>query len=254
ERHAFTGAAEARQGKLQAADGGTLLLDEAGDLPPATQAALLRVLERGELQRIGRDAPLRVDVRVVAATNRDLTALMADGRFRHDLFDRLSFFEIRVPPLRERAEDIPLLARHFLRSTCGKTWRRTALAPAGLCGTCGAPSPAGCASPPFVEALQAHPWPGNVRQLRHTLERLAATVSDDVLDLHHLPAEVQEAARPEAARGETSDWNLDAVIRRHIERTLRRTGANQSAAARLLGVPLSTLRSKMKRLRIEAGP
>jgi DNA-binding NtrC family response regulator len=253
ERHAFTGAAEARQGKLQAADGGTLLLDEAGDLPPATQAAFLRVLERGELQRIGRDAPLRVDVRVVAATNRDLTALMADGRFRHDLYDRLSFFEIRVPPLRERPEDIALLARHFLRSTCGKTWRRGACSPAGLCGTCGDPSPAGCTSQSFVEALQAYPWPGNVRQLRHTMERLVATVPDDLLDLHHLPAEIQEAVRPQPTRG-TSDWNLDAVIRGHIERTLRKTGANQSSAARLLGVPLSTLRSKMKRLGIEAGP
>jgi DNA-binding NtrC family response regulator len=253
ERHAFTGATEARPGKLQLADGGTLLLDEAGDLPPATQASLLRVLERGELQRIGRDAPLRVDVRVVAATHRDLAALMAEGRFRHDLYDRLSFFEIRVPPLRERADDVPLLARHFLRSTCDKTWRHGALARAGLCGSCGGDFPTGCASDDFFHALQAYAWPGNVRQLRQTIERLIAVVPDDTLDLRHLPRDVQAAFHP-AAVPEDPTWNLDAVIRRHIERTLRHSGPNQSATARLLGMPLSTLRSKMKRLGIEAGP
>jgi DNA-binding NtrC family response regulator len=251
ERHAFTGAAEARPGKLQLADGGTLLLDEAGDLPPATQAAFLRVLERGELQRIGRDAPLRVDVRVVAATNRDLAALMAEGRFRHDLYDRLSFFEIRVPALRERAADVPLLARHFLRSTCDKTWRHGTLAEAGLCSACGGDFPAGCASDEFFQALQAYAWPGNVRQLRQTIERLVAVVPDATLGLRHLPPDVQAAFRPDAVR-EDLTWNLDAVIRRHIESTLRHSGANQSAAARLLGMPLSTLRSKMKRLGIEA--
>jgi DNA-binding NtrC family response regulator len=249
ERHAFTGAVEARLGKFQAADGGTLLLDEAGDLPAAAQAAFLRVLERGELQRIGRDAPLRVNVRVVAATNRDLAALMADGRFRHDLYDRLSFFEIRVPPLRERAADVALLARHFLRSTCTRTLRHAVLDRDGVCRSCNGRCPAGCATEDFFGALAAHHWPGNVRELRQMVERLVATVPDETLDLRHLPRELQPAARPcPAAAGDS--WSLDAAVRRHIERTLAHVGGNQSEAARLLGLPLSTLRSKMKRLGI----
>lgn len=251
ERNSFTGAAESRRGKLEMADGGTLLLDEAGDLPASAQAAFLRVLERGELQRIGRDAPLRVDVRVVAATNRDLDALMADGRFRHDLYDRLSFFEIQVPPLRERVEDIPLLARHFLQSACARTWRHRVLDRKGLCCSCGPTAPTGCTTDGFERRLEGYRWPGNVRELRHTMERLAATVPDSMLDLHHLPSEVQEVPHAEE-RGEDVSWSLDGAIRRHIEKTLRHTGSNQSQAARLLGLPLSTLRSKMKRLGISA--
>jgi two-component system response regulator HydG len=239
--------------EFQLADGGTLLLDEAGDLPPVAQAAFLRVLERGELQRIGRDAPLRVDVRVVAATNRDLAALMAEGRFRHDLYDRLSFFEIQIPPLRERAEDVPALARYFLRSTCASSWRRALLDRQGICGACHRPSPTtACASREFYRALERYPWPGNVRELRQTMERLVATVSDDVLDLRHLPAAVRATLGAGDPR-EDSAWSLDAAVRRHIEKALHHTRANQSETARLLGLPLSTLRSKMKRLGVRPG-
>jgi DNA-binding NtrC family response regulator len=247
ERSSFTGAAQARMGKFQMADGGTLLLDEAGDLPPTAQAAILRVLERGELQRIGRDESLRVNVRVVAATNRDLAALMADGRFRHDLYDRLSFFEIRVPPLRDRSEDVPLLARHFLRCSCEQTWRASVLRQEGVCGTCSEASAFGCASAGFFAALQDYPWPGNVRELRQTMGRLVATSPDEVLDLRHLPEAVRAAHRP-CAPGSDPGWSLDTAVRRHIEKVLQHTGDNQSEAARLLGLPLSTMRSKMKRL------
>lgn len=251
ERHSFTGAAQTRLGKLQSADGGTLLLDEAGDLPPAVQASFLRVLERGELQRIGRDEPLRVNVRIVAATNRDLAALMAEGRFRHDLYDRLSFFEIRVPPLRDRAEDIPLLAQHFLRSTCPQTWRSSVLRREGVCGSCGSLYPAGCATQDFFTALQSYRWPGNVRELRQITTRLVATVPDEALSLSHLPEGVRKAFRPQPPAGD-QPWSLDAAMRRHIETVLQHTGANQSEAARLLGLPLSTLRSKMKKLGVRS--
>ena len=251
ERHAFTGAADARPGKFQAADGGTLMLDEAGDLPPAIQPSFLRVLELGELQRIGRDAPLRVDVRVVAATNRDLVGLMAEGRFRRDLYDRLSFFEVQVPPLRERREDIPLLARHFLRAACANTWRSAALARDGHCAACEALHPGACASRDFFAALEAYAWPGNVRELRQVIGRLVATVPDEVLDLPHVPESLRCALAPAAPTTPAAPdqlWSLDAAVRRHIEKALLHTGANQSESARLLGLPLSTLRSKMKKL------
>ena len=246
ERNSFTGAAQSRAGKLQAADGGTLMLDEAGDLPASIQASFLRVLESGELQRIGRDETLRVDVRVVAATNRDLAGLMAEGRFRRDLHDRLSFFEIKVPPLRERSEDIPLLARHFLRSACPNTWRSSTLEREGICGTCCKEHPASCATQDFFAALQAYSWPGNVRELHHVVGRMAATVPDEALDLSHLPEGIRKALP--SSRPLDDLWSLEGALRRHIETVLRHTGSNQSEAARLLRLPLSTLRSKMKRL------
>jgi Nif-specific regulatory protein len=246
ERNSFTGAAQSRPGKFQAADGGTLMLDEAGDLPAPIQASFLRVLESGELQRIGRDETLRVNVRVVAATNRDLSSLMAEGRFRRDLYDRLSFFEIKVPSLRERSEDIPLLARHFLRSTCPNTWRSSVFQQEGVCGNCCHVHPASCATQDFFAGLQAYSWPGNVRELRHVVGRMAATFPDEALGLAHLPEGMQSAVQP--ARSQDDAWSLDGALRRHIENVLRHTGSNQSEAARLLGLPLSTLRSKMKRL------
>ena len=246
ERNSFTGAAQSRPGKFQAADGGTLMLDEAGDLPAPIQASFLRVLESGELQRIGRDETLRVNVRVVAATNRDLASLMAEGRFRRDLYDRLSFFEVTVPPLRERSEDIPLLARHFLRSTCPNTWRSSVFQQEGICGNC----------------CHVHPPPARHRTFlppsRRTRGRATsgscAMLSagwrppspDEALGLAHLPEGMQRAVQPAPSKDDA--WSLDGALRRHIENVLRHTGSNQSEAARLLGLPLSTLRSKMKRL------
>jgi DNA-binding NtrC family response regulator len=153
ERGAFTGAVAARAGLFEQAHGGTLLIDEIGDAPPALQAKLLRVLETGELRRVGGGAPRPTDVRVIAATHRDLTGEVSAGRFRRDLFYRLHQAVVHVPPLRERSEDVPVLARAFLRE----------LAPA-----MGLPEPE--LTPPFVAALRERPWPGNARQLRAALQ------------------------------------------------------------------------------------
>jgi len=264
ERNSFTGAAAARSGKLQAADGGTVFLDEVSDLPVPVQTAFLRVLERGEIQRIGVDAPLHVNVRVVAATNTDLGALMAAGRFRRDLHDRLAFFQLRVPPLRERREDIPLLASHFLQHFCRPSWRHAVYERAGQCTGCRGGRPV-CVSDGFLQALQEYPWPGNVRQLKHTMARLVATTPDEELGVEHLPEEIRKTgsrrpgaaaapASPDSASTPSAVQSLDEVVREHICGVLEQTGFNQSRTARLLGLPLSTLRSKMKRLGIALPP
>lgn len=261
ERNAFTGAEVARAGKIQAADGGTVFLDEVSDLPVPVQTAFLRVLERGEVQRIGTDRPLQVNVRVVAATNSDLAALMASGRFRRDLHDRLAFFEVRVPPLRERREDIPLLASHFLQHFCRPSWRHSVYQRNGACEGCRR-AHAPCVSEDFLEALQHYPWPGNVRELKHTMARIVATTPDEEIGVRHLPEEIRASCETPASSSPDRAMrrlprsssepvqSLDEVIRAHIETVLAATGYNQSETARLLGLPLSTLRSKMKRMGI----
>jgi len=266
ERNAFTGAAAAREGKIQAADGGTVFLDEVSDLPAPVQTAFLRVLERGEVQRIGTDRPFQVNVRVVAATNSDLDTLMASGRFRRDLHDRLAFFEVKVPPLRERREDIALLANHFLQHFCRPSWRHSIYQRNGTCTDCRMGNPP-CVSDGFLEALQHYSWPGNVRELKHTIARIVATAPDEEIKVRHLPAEIREGGRAAAGGatvrsvgeppGQASGKlvrSLEEVIRDHIGKTLAQTGYNQSETARLLGLPLSTLRSKMKRLGIPLLP
>jgi DNA-binding NtrC family response regulator len=251
ERHAFTGATQAREGKFQAADGGTLFLDEVGDLPVEAQAALLRVVDRGEVQRLGRDRPLRVDVRVVAATNQDFSQLIAQRRFREDLYDRLRVFEIGVPPLRQRREDIPLLVSYFLSKYCLEMRRDLEFESKGVCAACQSAERVGCATAAFYEALQRYDWPGNVRELENLLLRLLATVPDEILDVKHLPEPMQKAS-VKVGRREVENLSLEAAIKSHLERVLRLTNYNQSQAATLLGIPRSTLRRKMKRLRIKA--
>ncbi|MCS6804074.1 MAG: sigma-54-dependent Fis family transcriptional regulator [Acidobacteriota bacterium] len=248
ERHAFTGAASKRAGKFQAAEGGTLFLDEIADTPRTVQAALLRVIEYGEVQRIGRDVPLRVDVRLIAATNQDLSVLLARRRFREDLYDRLSVFALRVPPLRERREDIPLLAGYFLQKHC-QQMRRDLLGE-GVCGVCHQVETVGCATTAFYEALQAYDWPGNVRELEHLIQRLVATVPGEILDVKHLPEPIRTSP-VKAAEPDVKDLSLEAAIRDRIELALQMTNYNQSQAARMLKIPLSTLHSKMKKLGIE---
>jgi len=244
EKHSFTGAEKARPGKLQAADGGTLFLDEIAELPLAVQTALLRVLDQGEIQRIGRDESLRVDTRLLVATSRDLSALIASGHFREDLYDRLTFFEVRVSPLRERLEDVPVLARYYLRTYCRRNWRATVFERDGTCSRCRSAARPPCVTEEFFDALGAYSWPGNVRELKHLIGRLVATAPDEVLDAGHLADKVGNSAPPHG------DLSLESVVKDHIARILKRTGYNQSQAARLLGLPLSTLRSKMKRLDI----
>lgn len=250
-KHAFTGAAQSRSGKFQAAEGGILFLDEVGDMPPPMQAALLRVIERGEITRIGTDLPVRVDVRVVAATNKNLCALVERGEFRADLFDRLSVFQIRVPALRERKADIPLLAGHFLRKYCEQMGRDFALAGKNGCAACKFGEAVHCATSTFYQALSMYDWPGNVRELSNLILRLVATVPDEVLDVKHLPEQFRKRVA-EGALSDPEDLTLDTLIRKHIDRVLETAGQNESQAARILGIPRSTLRSKMKKLKIES--
>jgi len=248
-KHAFTGANQSRSGKFQAAEGGTLFLDEVGDMPAVIQSSLLRVIERGEVTRVGCDLPLRVDVRVVAATNRDLPELIDQGKFRADLCDRLSVFEIRVPALRERRTDIPLLVSHFLKKYCEQVGRDFMFAGRSSCAVCKFADPASCATGEFYEALEAYDWPGNVRELANLIVRLLATVPDEVLDVKHLPEQYrrQTARTPVSA---TTDLALDTQTKKHIERVLDMAGHNESQAARILGIPRSTLRSKLRKLGI----
>jgi transcriptional regulator with GAF, ATPase, and Fis domain len=248
ERHAFTGADSERRGKFKAAEGGTIFLDEVGELHPEVQSALLRTIERGELPRIGRDLPLRVDVRVIAATNRNLPELITQGRFRDDLYDRLRVFEIQVPPLRERREDIPLLANHFLNKYCQQM--RRAIMDHGICAACQHAEVVGCATSEFYQALENYYWPGNVRELENLIIRLLAYVPDEVLDAKHLPEHFQ-LGLAKTAMPEARDLTFNAAMRSHIERVLQMTNYNQSQAAKVLDLPFSTLQSKMKKLGIE---
>jgi transcriptional regulator with GAF, ATPase, and Fis domain/serine/threonine protein kinase len=240
EAGAFTGAGRQRKGRFELAHGGTLFLDEIAEMPLELQAKLLRVLEAGEFERVGGMRTVRVDVRVIAATNRTLRAEVADGRFREDLFYRLNVFPLTVPPLRERREDISLLVRHFVPQLAARAGRRVREIPG-----------------PFVRALIEHDWPGNVRELRNVLERTVLLCNDGVL---RLPEPLQgrriqrarsadEPLAPEPGTGPT----LEAVERQHIVSTLRQTHGQVSGpagAASLLGMNANTLRSRMRKLGI----
>jgi len=208
---AFTGAVADRVGRFAAADGGTIFLDEIGDITPQLQVRLLRVLENKEIERVGESVPRRVDVRIVAATNRDLPGLIAAGRFREDLYYRLRVVEVRLPPLRERASDIPLLARHFLEKLGSRLGRRAE----GVSGEA-------------MQLLLAYPWPGNVRELEHALERAIVVASSSLVTSGDLPPEV----RGGRAAGRRID---DLPLPERIRRALERAGGNRTEAARLLG-------------------
>jgi DNA-binding NtrC family response regulator len=253
-KHAFTGANQSRSGKFQAAEGGTLFLDEVGDMPPVIQSSLLRVIERGEVTRVGCDLPLRVDVRVVAATNGNLTELIGQGKFRADLCDRLSVFDIRVPSLRERRSDIPLLVSHFLKKYCEQLGRDFMFAGRNGCAACKSADPASCATSEFYGALEEYDWPGNVRELANLIVRLLATVPDEALDVKHLPEQFRRYQTAKTPTSLATDLTLDAQTRKHIERVLLMVDYNESRAARILGIPRSTLRSKIKKLDIERKP
>ncbi|HEX9053147.1 MAG TPA: sigma 54-interacting transcriptional regulator, partial [Anaeromyxobacter sp.] len=179
---AFTGALRDRRGRFQEADGGTLLLDEIGDVSPVVQVKLLRVIEQREIERVGDSQPIRVDVRLLCATHRDLRRLVAEGRFRADLYFRLAVFPLRVPALRDRGDDVAVLGERFLSRLR-------------------APGRAGAVSPEAVRALRAYPWPGNVRELQNAIEYAALQAGDGDLHVEHLPPDVREgAAAPARAR------------------------------------------------------
>jgi len=238
-RGAFTGAVGNRQGRLEQAHKGTLFLDEVGTMSPALQMKLLRVLQEREFERVGDSNTVKVDVRVIAATNSDLTRLVADGQFREDLFYRLNVIPVHVPPLRDRKEDIPLLVRHFLEKF---------RAEAGL--------PDVTVSQEAMRRLMAFEWPGNVRQLENAIERaMAFTGGRSQIDAGDLPAEIQQAEEPVLPsalvlpeEGIDLDTFIARIERELIARSLERTGGNKGQAARLLNVKRTTLVEKIKRL------
>jgi len=231
ERGAFTGALTQRIGRLQIANGGTLFLDEIGDLPMELQPKLLRALQEREFERLGSSQTIRVDVRIVAATNQNLAQMVNQRQFRADLYYRLNVFPIVLPPLRERMEDIPLLVRHFVRKFSARMNK-----------------PIDAISEELMEALRRRDWPGNIRELQNFIERAVLVADGGVLD-HPLwePTPVAAAAPGEPNR------TLAEVERVHIAETLRKTnwvvGGRTGAAARL-GLPRTTLISRMRKLGI----
>ncbi|MFO7157009.1 MAG: sigma-54 dependent transcriptional regulator [Pseudomonadota bacterium] len=238
EAGAFTGATRRKEGRFEKADRGTLFLDEVGEMSPAVQAKLLRAIQEGEFVRVGGTQPVRVDVRIVAATNRDLQQEVREGRFREDLYYRLHVVQIRLPPLRERHGDVPLLAAHFLRRFSEENRREFE----GF-------------SPEALRALEAYSWPGNVRELENAIERAVVLARGSRIELEDLPETVREAVRQEGAT--PSDraivipfgTPMEEIERRVIEETLRRTGGDKALAARILGVSTRTIYRKIDRTR-----
>ncbi|WP_242343170.1 sigma-54-dependent transcriptional regulator [Anaeromyxobacter terrae] len=226
EKGAFTGAISRRKGKFEAAHGGTLFLDEVGDIGPKLQLDLLRVLEERRFHRVGGNEPIEVDVRIVAATNRDLRRAAREGKFREDLFYRLNVIPILIPPLRERREDIPLLVENFVERLAVEMKRRVD----GL-------------TPEAMSALMAHDWPGNVRELRNVLERGAVVATGPVIQLSDLGLPAKLDAQPR--HGTLA--SLEEVERRHVAAMLAHTNGNVSQSARILGIDRVTLYNKMKK-------
>ncbi|ACG74997.1 two component, sigma54 specific, transcriptional regulator, Fis family [Anaeromyxobacter sp. K] len=231
-RGAFTGAVESQAGFVEQSSGGTLFLDEVAEIPPAQQAKLLRVLQEGEVTPVGAARPVKVDLRVVAAANRDLEQMVAKGAFREDLFYRLNVLRIELPTLAERAEDVPALAEHLLLDVAR-----------------GHGVPALGFTPEALAALERHRWPGNVRELRNAVERALLAARGRRIDAADLPAAVvrapagAEAVPPPGEGGLT----LAEVERAHVEKVLAMVGWNRSLAARLLGIDRRTLFTKIQR-------
>ncbi len=261
ERGAFTGALNRGIGRFEQAAGGTLFLDEIGDMPPEAQTRLLRVLQEGEFTTVGGRQPIKANVRIVAATHRDLRQLIRQGLFREDLFYRLNVVPIRLPPLRERMEDIPLLARHFLDRARAS----------GL--------PGKQLSHEAMDALKAHAWPGNARELENLMRRLAALYPQEVIGADAVAAELAEAVQPAGPDGSGQPATLEQAVERHlqgfmaahregmpvrdlyervlseVERPLLRlalgaTRGNQIKAAAMLGLNRNTLRKKIRELEL----
>jgi two-component system NtrC family response regulator len=234
-RGAFTGALTNKTGRIEAADGGTLFLDEIGELPLDAQVKLLRVLQEGELPKLGATSPTRVDVRVIAATHRNLAAMVEDGSFREDLYYRLTVVPLRIPPLRERREDLPELIDVLFK----RAWQRHGLANARL-------------SPPLLQRLICYGWPGNVRQLENVIERLLVLSSDDLITEENLPEDLQPAPSSTVS---SSLWfplpdegiSLEAVERELISQALTRFDGNQTQAARYLDISRRTLIYRMEK-------
>jgi two-component system response regulator HydG len=234
EKGAFTGAVTRKEGRFELADGGTLFLDEVADLSPVTQPKILRVLQEGEFERLGGTKTIKVDVRVIAATNQDLAQLVREKekRFREDLYYRLNVITIRVPPLRERREDIRLLAQHFVSFYAAKNNRKLE----GL-------------TEEALKRLEAYAWPGNVRELENVIERGVVLARRSVIDVTDLPEEVSGATPiPEGTLTVRIGTPLAEVEQRLLDETLRITGGNKTLTARLLGIDPRTVSRKLERL------
>jgi two-component system, NtrC family, response regulator AtoC len=238
EKGAFTGAASSKRGLFEEANGGTLFLDEVGDISPKMQVQLLRVLQESEIRRVGGTDTVRVDARVVAATNRDLKADVAAGRFREDLYFRLQVVTVRVPPLRERKQDIKLLVHHFLAKHAERLKR---------------PVPRVAAD--ALEALETYAFPGNVRELAHIVERAMLLAREGAITVADLPGEIKgtNGKETQGMSGLADDWPTLAVLdRRYIDRVLARTGGNKTRAAEVLGIDRRTLNRMFARERAAA--
>ena len=231
ERGAFTGATTRREGRFERAHGGTLFLDEVGEMPLSAQVKLLRVLQEGELERLGGTQTVKVDVRIVAATNKDLVREVAEGRFREDLYYRLNVVEVRIPALASRREDIPLLADAFLRRFAAKNAKV-------LRGF----------SPDAVSLMENYAWPGNVRELEHAVERAVVLAKGEVLEVSDLPETVRKG--PLGSAGQLVipiGTPMEEIERRVIHETLRHTKGDKTLAARLLGIAARTIYRKLER-------
>jgi DNA-binding NtrC family response regulator len=229
ERGAFTGAVKKRDGRFKAADGGTIFLDEIGEMPHETQVKLLRVLQEGEVVPVGSNTSSKVDVRLISATNRDLKAMVAEGKFREDLYYRIKVFDLHLPTLRERRGDLPLLVEQFLHEFRPQASETSALSPAAWA------------------ALREYAFPGNVRELRHAIQHASILARGSEIDLAHLPPEI--SGRPAEAGEAATTQSLVAAMEQYekelILRTIRGTGEKRQRAAKLLGISRKSLWKKL---------
>jgi DNA-binding NtrC family response regulator len=240
EKGAFTGAIGRRIGRFERAHGGTLFLDEIGDMSMALQSKILRAIQEREVERVGGGSPVSIDVRIVAATNRDLAQAVRDARFREDLYYRLAVVTVLLPPLRDRGNDLDLLASHFFAHYAREHGR-----------------PVRAVAEEVFNVLHRHPWPGNVRQLRNAAERAVVMADGEILLPQHLPADILHVPEPHAANGagaapsEAPLVTLEEMEKRMIRRALRETGNNVTVAAERLGIHRNTLRRKITDYGIE---
>lgn len=233
EKGAFTGAASRKDGRFLLAHRGTLFLDEIGELSPTIQAKILRFLQSREFEPLGGTRILKADVRIIAATNRDLDAMVREGRFRDDLFFRLNVFPIVLPLLKERPEDIPMLAQHFLERYRQKNQRRVKIL-----------------APEVLEAFRRYPWPGNIRELENVMERGVIICQGDTLTLKDLPPTLQQYV-PWAPSDEEAELRLPELERQLISRTLEKVAGQRRQAAEILGISLEELNLKIKSYRLK---
>lgn len=230
---AFTGALKDQKGLFEEANNGTIFLDEIGEMAMDVQAKLLRVIESGEYLKVGETKPTKTNARIIAATNRDLKKEIEAGNFRQDLFYRLSVFQINLPSLRERVNDIELLADYFLKKFAIKTNKKIPKMPAD-----------------FMEALKMHQWPGNIRELKNVMERCVILCDSNDLSIDHLPVDLQSTFQSKASGKILSAFDLASAEKLHIQKVLNYTGGNKTETARLLNIALTTLYRKLEEYKI----